>query len=230
MKNRPLAVVLLSGGMDSALCAIKTRELGYDLAALHLNYGQRTQERELQAFRDLCKYFEIEQKLTVDVSYLSQIGGSSLTDTSIDVQGADLSSQEIPNSYVPFRNANILAIATSWAEVINAHALVAGAMEQDSSGYPDCRREFYDSFEETIRLGTKPGSEIKVLTPIIALTKQDIVEQGIKSGLPFDLTWSCYSSSDQACGVCESCALRLRGFANAGLEDPLPYLSRPNYL
>ncbi len=233
MKNmeetKPVAVVLLSGGMDSAVCAALAAEAGYSLAALHLNYGQRTEAREQKCFEELCRHFGIGKKLVVDVKYLAQIGGSSLTDKSIDVPGAALDSDLIPNSYVPFRNANILAIATSWAEVIGARALVIGAMEQDSSGYPDCRKSFYDSFQQTIDLGTRPETRIKILTPIIDKTKADIVAIGTRLGVPFEHTWSCYSDSEAACGTCESCALRLRGFESAGVADPLPYSRRPGY-
>jgi 7-cyano-7-deazaguanine synthase len=223
MDNRGLAVVLLSGGMDSALCAGIAIEMGYSIAALHLNYGQRTEARELMAFNDICEFYSVEQKLIVNVAYLAQIGGSSLTDMSIEVSKAELDSKEIPKSYVPFRNANILAIATSWAEVIGARAIFIGAMQLDSSGYPDCRREFFDSFEKSIDLGTKPETKIKIITPIIDLSKKDIVEHGARLGVPFHLTWSCYKESEIACGECDSCALRLRGFEQAGLNDVIEY-------
>lgn len=228
MKNK-VAIVLLSGGMDSALCAALAIEMGYEVAALHLNYGQKTQERELKAFNEICDYYGINQRLVTDISYLVQIGGSSLTDKTIEVEKANLDNKEIPSSYVPFRNGNILAIATSWAEVINADALVVGAMEQDSSGYPDCRREFFDYFESAINSGTKPETYIKIISPIIAHSKKDIVADSMEKKVPIHLTWSCYKSSDKACGECDSCGLRLRGFSQAGFEDPLEYIVKPNY-
>lgn len=224
------AVILISGGMDSAVVAALTREMGYELAALHLNYGQRTEERELKAFNDICDYFAIDERLIVDVKYLSQIGGSSLTDINIEVTKANLESEEIPSSYVPFRNANIMAISVSWAEVIHADAICVGAMEQDSSGYPDCREDFFDAYEKMIDLGTKPDTKIKILRPIISLSKKDIVIEGKRLNVPFELSWSCYQNSEISCGECDSCALRLRGFEAAEIEDPLSYAKRINYI
>ena len=222
--KKDIAVVLLSGGMDSAVCAAIAFEAGYELAALHLNYGQRTQSRELDCFKILCKDFKIKKQLIVDISYLSQIGGSSLTDFNMELTQSNLDSGEIPNTYVPFRNANILTIATSWAEVISARAIYIGAMEQDSSGYPDCRKSFFAAFQSTINLGTKPDSDIKIITPIIDMTKADIINEGIRLGVQFGHTWSCYQSLEKACGTCESCLLRLRGFSTAGQKDPLKYI------
>jgi len=230
MNQNNKAVILLSGGMDSAVCAAIAKSDGYTISALHLNYGQRTQGRELESFNKLCDYFEIQEKLIVDVSYLALIGGSSLTDNNIEVSSANLESKEIPSSYVPFRNGNILAIAASWAEVIGAEALYIGAMQLDSSGYPDCRSEFFEAYEAAINLGTKPETRIKIITPIINFTKKDIIIRGNKLKVPFELTWSCYSSNDIACGVCDSCALRLRGFQEAGIEDKLVYKEKPVYL
>jgi len=224
-----LAVVLLSGGMDSALCASIAKSEGYVLAALHLNYGQKTQVRELKAFEDILHHFSIKHKLIVDVSHFRQIGGSSLTDEHIEVTPADLESKEIPSSYVPFRNGNILAIAASWAEVIGATAIFIGANQLDSSGYPDCRKEFYVAFQQTINLGTKPETNIEIRTPIINFTKKDIVLKAVELGTPLELTWSCYSESDIACGECDSCGLRLRGFQQAGVEDPIEYINRKTY-
>jgi 7-cyano-7-deazaguanine synthase len=223
--EKPIAVVLLSGGMDSAVCAALALESGYEIAALHLNYGQRTQKRELDCFNLLCIDFGITKILSVDVSYLSQIGGSSLTDFEIEVSELAIGSGEIPNTYVPFRNANILAIATSWAEVISAKAIFIGAMEQDSSGYPDCRRSFFAAFQSTINLGTKNGNEIEIVTPVIDFDKSDIVKEGRRLGVDFSHTWSCYKHSDIACGHCESCQLRLRGFKKANIIDPVDYIN-----
>lgn len=224
----PLAVVLASGGIDSAVtAAIAAQE--YRLALLHLNYGQRTMRRERQAFQALVAHFSAKTSLIVDVDHLAKIGGSSLTDSAIEVAAADLDGEGIPTSYVPFRNANLLAIATSWAETLNATAIFVGAVDEDSSGYPDCRRGFYDAFEKVIDTGTRPSTRIKIDTPIIDSKKYEIVQQGQKLGVPFELTWSCYQREDLACGVCDSCAYRLRGFQRAGLEDPIAYVERPVY-
>ncbi|MFQ5639539.1 MAG: 7-cyano-7-deazaguanine synthase QueC [bacterium] len=220
------AVVLTSGGMDSAVILAIAKEK-YDLALLHLNYGQRTERRELQSFQKLASFYRVEKTLIVNVKYLAQIGGSSLTDHNIAVAEADLNSEDIPTSYVPFRNANILAIATSWAETLAARAIFVGAVEEDSSGYPDCRRAFYDAFEQVIDVGTKPTTQIQIMTPIIKLKKHEIVQKGVELGVPFELTWSCYQRDDLACGVCDSCGFRLLGFQEAGVEDPIEYAQWP---
>jgi 7-cyano-7-deazaguanine synthase len=227
--NNNKAVVLLSGGMDSALCAAIAKESGYSIAALHLNYGQNTESRELESFRNLAEYFKAKDTLIVGVSHFAAIGGSSLTDKKIEVTMAELNSKDIPTSYVPFRNGNILSIAASWAEVIGADAIFIGAMQLDSSGYPDCRQEFFDSFQQSINLGTKPETQIKIVTPLINYSKKDIVEHGMALKVPFELTWSCYRDSDTACGECDSCALRLRGFQSAGFPDPINYKVIPIY-
>ncbi len=224
------AIVLLSGGMDSALTLAIAKSQNYNLAALHLNYKQKTEQRELKAFYDITSHYGISEKLIVDVSFLKQIGGSSLTDEKINISHANLNSNDIPTSYVPFRNGNILSIAISWAESIKANAIFIGAMQLDSSGYPDCHRTFFDAFENAANLGTKPDTNIKIITPIINYTKKDIVTEGTKLKVPFELTWSCYQNSDIACGVCDSCALRLRGFQQANIDDPIPYKVKPNYL
>ena len=226
--TRLRAVILVSGGMDSCItAAIAMCE--YEPAFLHLNYGQKTERRELKAFNDLADFYTVKRRLVVNVEHLKQIGGSSLTDDDIEVTQADLHHQGVPSSYVPFRNANILSIAVSWAEVIGAHRVFIGAVEEDSSGYPDCRKEFYNAFERVIEEGTKPGSSIKIMTPVIEMKKHEIIRKGIELDAPFSLTWSCYRNEEIACGTCDSCALRLRGFQKAGLEDPLPYEIRPIY-
>ncbi|HET6402127.1 MAG TPA: 7-cyano-7-deazaguanine synthase QueC [Candidatus Kapabacteria bacterium] len=224
------AVVLLSGGMDSTLTAVIARNENIRIAALHLNYRHRTERQELRAFQEVCDSLEISERLVVDIEFLRTIGGSSLTDRSIDVTNANLAATEIPSSYVPFRNGNFLAIAASWAEVISANAIYIGAVEEDSSGYPDCRRTFFDAFENAIALGTKPETSIRVVTPIIHLRKSEIVKESLRLGAPIERTWSCYQSEEVACGICDSCALRLRGFAEAGVEDPIPYKVRPQYV
>lgn len=225
---RELAVVLVSGGMDSAVCAAIAAQ-SHDLAFLHMNYGQRTEKRELRAFHALADHYRVAARLVVDVSHFKAIGGSSLTDASMPVEGADLSRTGIPTSYVPFRNAQILSIAVSWAEVRGARKIYIGAVEEDSSGYPDCRKEFYEAFNRVIKLGTKPGSGIFIETPVIAMKKEEIVLRGSELDVPFLLTWSCYMCEDLACGTCDSCALRLRGFQKAGLPDPIPYAAIPRY-
>ncbi len=227
--KRKKAVVLVSGGLDSCVTAALAAQK-YDLAFLHLNYGQRTQQRELQAFNDIADFYGVRERLVVDVSYFRQIGGSSLTDNTMKVSQADLQAQGIPSSYVPFRNGNILSIAASWAEVIAASRIFIGAVEEDSSGYPDCRLDFFKAFTQAVNLGTKPETRIAIETPVIALKKWQIVKKGSELKAPLHLTWSCYQNEDKACGVCDSCALRLRGFQQAGLEDPIPYVARPDYL
>ncbi len=215
--------------MDSCVAAAIANET-YDPAFLHVNSGQRTERRELRAFTEIADFYRVKRRLVTSIAHLAAIGGSSLTDRSIAVPQADLGRRDIPSSYVPFRNAHLLSIAVSWGEVIGARAIFIGAVEEDSSGYPDCRREFYDAFNEVIRRGTKPETSIEIITPIIHLSKADIVRRGMELGAPFNLTWSCYQSEDEACGICDSCALRLRGFQLAGLEDPLPYRVKPSYL
>lgn len=228
IRKNKTAIVLVSGGMDSALtAAFAFKE--FDLAFLHVNYGQKTEKRELKAFNDIAKYYGVKKKLVVDISYLKKIGGSSLTDKKIKIAKANLKSKKIPTSYVPFRNANILAIATSWAEVIKAEKIFIGAVEEDSSGYPDCRKKFFESYNKMINLGTKPGIKIEIVTPIIGFNKKKIVLKSLELKSPLHLTWSCYKSNDIACGVCDSCALRLRGFQQAGKKDPVFYKVIKNY-
>ena len=217
------AVVLVSGGMDSCIAAAIAREEADPLAMLHVSYGQRTEARERKAFNDIADFYAVKERLDVSIEYLAKIGGSSLTDPRMAVSEADLTSTEIPTSYVPFRNANMLSIATSWAEVLGANAIYIGAVAEDSSGYPDCRPEFYKAFQMTIAAGTKPDTKIEVRTPIIHLSKAEIVKKGIELNAPLHLTWSCYRREDAACGTCDSCALRLRGFEQAGVEDPILY-------
>ncbi|HUL76947.1 MAG TPA: 7-cyano-7-deazaguanine synthase QueC [Vicinamibacteria bacterium] len=221
-RNEALAVVCVSGGMDSAVtAAIAARD--HRLAFLHANYGQRTEAKELACFRALSEHFAAERSLVVDFSDLRQIGGSSLTDASISVREGEPVEGVVPSSYVPFRNAHLLAAAVSWGEVLGARAIFVGAVWEDSSGYPDCRPEFYRAFEEAVRLGTRPETSLAILTPVISLSKPEIVRRGIALAVPFEKTWSCYQAEERACGACESCRLRLRGFREAGAEDPIPY-------
>ena len=218
------AVVLLSGGMDSCVCAaLAIRD--YAAAAVHISYGQRTEERERQSFLAICQRLKIHDRLMVRNDALRQIGGSALTDETIDVPESESVGQSIPVTYVPFRNAHFLAVAVSWAEVLGAEKVYIGAVEPDSSGYPDCRPAYYKAFNEVVKAGTKDGG-IEIVTPLIAMHKAEIVRLGLELGAPFDLTWSCYSREDQACGVCDSCVLRLRAFRSAGAQDPIPYAAR----
>ncbi|HXG83152.1 MAG TPA: 7-cyano-7-deazaguanine synthase QueC [Pyrinomonadaceae bacterium] len=221
--NSQFAIVLVSGGMDSCVTAAIAKQENEEIALLHISYGQRTESRERKAFEDIADFYKVEKRLAVSIEYLAKIGGSSLTDKNIKVTEADLESTEIPTSYVPFRNANMLSIATSWAEVLNANSIYIGAVAEDSSGYPDCRPEFYAAFEKTIEAGTKPETNIKIKTPIIHLSKAEIVKKGIELNAPLDWSWSCYRNENLACGTCDSCALRLRGFERAGVEDPITY-------
>jgi 7-cyano-7-deazaguanine synthase len=208
--------------MDSGLtAAIAAQE--HRLAFLHGNYGQRTENRELACFHQLADHFQAEHRLVVDFQDLRAIGGSSLTDPAIPVREGAPVAGVIPTSYLPFRNAHLLAAAASWAEVLGARAIFVGAVWEDSSGYPDCRPEFYRAFAEAIRLGTRPETQIEIVTPVISLTKAEIVRRGLALGVPFGKTWSCYRAEDAACGTCESCLLRQRGFADAGASDPIPY-------
>lgn len=217
------AIILVSGGMDSCVTAAIAHAQNTDLAFLHISYGQRTEARERRAFNDIADHYDVEKRLDISIEHLAKIGGSSLTDENIAVTEANLLSTEIPTSYVPFRNANMLAIATSWAEVIGANAIYIGAVAEDSSGYPDCRPEFYVAFQQTINTGTKPETHIEIRTPIIHLSKAEIVKKGIELDAPMHLTWSCYRGEVLACGTCDSCALRLRGFEQAGITDPIAY-------
>ncbi len=222
------AVALVSGGMDSVV-SLAIALSSYNTAALHVRYGQKTQEREERAFYDIVRYYGISESLVVDAYSLSTIGGSSLTDPEIPVSEVNLNNRSIPTSYVPFRNAHFLSAAVSWAEVIGARKIFIGAVSEDSSGYPDCSSEFYDAFNELVKKGTRPETDIQIITPVINMRKDEIIQKGIELKTPLNLTWSCYRNSDKACGTCESCALRLRAFKRAGLEDPIDYEQRPDY-
>lgn len=223
-EQRRFAICLVSGGMDSCVTAAIAREENDELAFLHVSYGQRTEQREREAFEALADHYDVKHRLTASFDHLARIGGSSLTDTTIPVTEADLAARTIPSSYVPFRNAHLLATAVSWGEVIAASAVYIGAVAEDSSGYPDCRPEFYAAFQEVIDVGTKPETRIEIRTPVIHLKKSEIVRKGLDLGAPLQLTWSCYRESEKACGTCDSCALRLRAFREAGAADPIPYL------
>jgi len=224
------AVVLLSGGMDSCVSTAIARERhgATNLALLHASYGQRTQERERRAFHEIADFYGVGQRLAIQLDHFRAIGGSALTDKSIAVPENELGvpgprGSAIPVTYVPFRNAHFLSVAVSWAEAIGAGAVYIGAVAEDSSGYPDCRPEYYRVFQELIRVGTRPETEIEIVTPVITLKKSQIIRRGLELSAPLHLTWSCYQNEDVACGACDSCLLRLRAFAEAGAPDPIPY-------
>ncbi len=218
------AIVLLSGGMDSLVCAGEAFAGNNQVSFLHLNYGQKTSSRERRSFDDIARFYQVQEKdrKIIDMTFLKQIGGSSLTDDKIDVKTYQGESNLIPDSYVPFRNSIILSLAVSWAEAVGATKLYIGANHEDSPGYPDCRPAYYEAFNKVIKEGTKAGN-IEIITPVINLKKKDIVNRGMKLGVPFNLSWSCYKNSDKACGICDSCALRLRGFREAEVQDPIDY-------
>jgi 7-cyano-7-deazaguanine synthase len=229
-KNKELAVCLVSGGMDSLVTAAIANTNHENLAFLHLNYGQRTEKRELESFRKIAAHYNVAESLQkiIDISFLKQIGGSSLTDDKIDVKKYQGESKDIPDSYVPFRNTHIISMAVSWAEVIGAKKIYIGAVYEDSSGYPDCRPSYYEAMNALIKQGTKNG-DIEVVTPVIYLKKDEIVLKAIELSAPLEFSWSCYEKNDLACGVCDSCALRLRGFEKANRVDPIEYKIRPTY-
>jgi 7-cyano-7-deazaguanine synthase len=230
MTNSRKAVVLLSGGMDSCVTTAMAREVhgAANIALLHAGYGQRTQERERRAFEAIADFYEVCERLVVQLDHFPAIGGSALTDKKIAVPEHRLGAggpegSTIPVTYVPFRNAHFLSVAVSWAEAIGAAAVYIGAVAEDSSGYPDCRPEYYRAFQELVRVGTRPETRIEILTPVIKLKKKEIVRRGVELGAPLQLTWSCYQGEEAACGACDSCLLRLRAFAEAGVPDPIPY-------
>ncbi|MFP5386598.1 MAG: 7-cyano-7-deazaguanine synthase QueC [Bacteriovoracia bacterium] len=218
------AIVLVSGGMDSLVCAGEAFSQNFDVYFLHMNYGQKTSARERKAFDEIAEFYRVPEnkRKIIDMTFLKQIGGSSLTDESIDVKNYAGDSDIIPDSYVPFRNSIILSLAVSWAEAVGATKLFIGANYEDSPGYPDCRPSYYQAFNKVIKEGTKAGN-IEIFTPVINLKKKEIVLRGQELKVPFALSWSCYKSTDKACGICDSCALRLRGFKEAGIPDPIDY-------
>jgi len=222
------SVILLSGGLDSCVTLAKSIDMGYKPYPIHINYNHLTMAREEQAFNDICDYYKIDKnnRLVVNISYLSDIGGSALTDVSVPLEIGTIPqsiNNQTPNSYVPFRNGNMLAIAVSYAEVIKAEKIFIGAVEEDSSGYPDCRKVFFDRFNALLEIGLSNDNKIEILTPVIDMKKSEIIKTGLKLKAPLELTWSCYQSEDKSCGVCESCYLRLRGFSEAGLVDKIEY-------
>ena len=216
------AVVILSGGMDSTTATFIAKKEGYELIPLHFNYGQRTEKRELKSFNDICDYLNIKNRYIIDIPFFKQIGASALVDENIEVP-VDGIKPGVPVTYVPFRNGIFLSIAAAVAEKEGANALFIGVVEEDSSGYPDCREEFIKNMQRAINSGTKPQTHIEIKTPLIHLKKEDIVKKAIEVGVPLELTWSCYKEEQEACGVCDSCRLRLKGFEKAGIKDPIEY-------
>jgi 7-cyano-7-deazaguanine synthase len=229
MEQKPKAVILVSGGMDSCVTAAMART-SHQLAFLHAGYGQRTERRERAAFEAIADFFGVRERLVVQLHQLKAIGGSALTDERLDVPEDEphrpVVGNSIPVTYVPFRNAHFLSVAVSWAEVIGANAIFIGAVAEDSSGYPDCRPEYYRVFEQLAEVGTRPETHIAIVTPVIGMKKSAIVRRGLELGAPLSLTWSCYQYEDAACGVCDSCRLRLQAFTEAGVPDEIPYRVR----
>jgi len=228
-KERGGAVVLVSGGMDSATAAFEAQQRGYDLYFLHTTYGQETAEKESDCAHRLADDMDVTDFLHIETDHLARIGASSLTDDSISVDDVDLDSDEIPSSYVPFRNANLLSMAVSYAEANDCNAVFIGAHSEDYSGYPDCRPEFFEAFQQVIDVGTKPATTISLEAPFTDWSKTDIAERGIELDVPYDLTWSCYRDEAPACGTCDACAYRLKAFQEAGVTDPIEYAERPSY-
>ena len=216
------AVVLLSGGMDSAVCAAIAKKDGHNIYVLHVDYGQRTNKKEFNCAKDISLFYNALDFKIINLDFLKEIGGSGLVDNSIELPKGDTIG--IPPSYVPFRNSILLSLATAWAEVLGAKAIYYGANSIDFSGYPDCRPLFFEAFQELIDAGTKDETNIKLKTPLAYMSKGEIVKKGIELEVPFEKTWSCYTENDKACGVCDSCRLRLKGFNDAGEKDPIKYL------
>lgn len=223
-------IVLVSGGMDSLVTAAVAARECQELRFLHATYGQRTQTRERDCYLRLAEHYNVTDKLEVSLDALAAIGGSSLTDHSMQVDDYDPAATGVPTSYVPFRNAHLLATAVSWAEATGANRIYIGAVEEDSSGYPDCRKTFYDAFQQAIDLGTKDETRIRIVTPVIDMRKAEIIRWGKELNAPFELSWSCYRREDKACGTCDSCVLRLRAFREAGMTDPIPYAEEADAL
>mgnify|MGYP000669337194 CR=1 FL=1 len=229
MTEEDNAVILVSGGMDSATAVYEAIERGYDPYFLHTSYGQETEDRERTCAEALADEVDAADFLHVETQNLAAIGASSLTDDDIDVADADLDSDEIPTSYVPFRNANLLSMATSYAEATDCSAVFIGAHSEDFSGYPDCRPEFFEAFQQVIDVGTKPATEIDLVAPFVEWSKTDIAARGLELGVPYEHTWSCYRAEAPACGTCDACAFRLQAFQNLGVPDPIEYEERPEY-
>lgn len=223
------AVVLVSGGMDSATAAMEARERGFSLHVLHTSYGQNTEAKEYECATRLAAQLDAADFLHIETSHLAKIGASSLTDEHIEVDDVELDADEIPSSYVPFRNANLLSMAVSYAETTDCTAVFIGAHSEDYSGYPDCRPAFFDAFQTMVETGTKPATNIEIIAPFEEWSKTEIARRGCELGVPFEDTWSCYRDTAPACGTCDACAYRLKAFQEVGVEDPIEYEKRPMY-
>ncbi len=221
--NKPIAIVAVSGGLDSAVATAIASE-NHSLALMHINYGNKTQKRELEAFHAISDFYNINRRFVADIDHLRKIGRSSLTDRNIPVENFNPNATGIPLTYVPFRNANILSIAVSWGEAIGAGTIYVGMMEEDSAGYPDCTEAFIKAFNNMVKIGTRPETNIELVAPLIHMSKADVIKKGVELGAPLELTWSCYRNEDEACGECESCVLRLNGYKKLGIEDPIKYV------
>ncbi len=229
MTESDRAVILVSGGMDSATATYEAMERGYELYLLHTSYGQETEDREYECAKALAEEVDAADFLHVSTEHLSHIGTSSLTDDGFDVEDADLDSDEIPSSYVPFRNANLLSMAVSYAEANDCSAVFIGAHSEDFSGYPDCRPAFFEAYQQVIDAGTKPETKIELIAPFVEWSKTEIAERGLELDVPYEITWSCYRSEKPACGTCDACAFRLEAFQNIDVKDPIDYSERPVY-
>ena len=227
--DRPGAVILVSGGMDSATAVAEARDRGYEPHFLHTSYGQETASKEMECACRLADEMDAADFLHVETEHLARIGASSLTDDEIEVEESDLESEEIPSSYVPFRNANLLSMAVSYAEATDCEAVFIGAHSEDFSGYPDCRPQFFEAFQQVIDAGTKPETKIELLAPFVEWSKTDIAERGLELDVPYEHTWSCYRENAPACGTCDACAFRLQAFQRLGVRDPIEYAERPTY-
>ncbi|WP_134670889.1 7-cyano-7-deazaguanine synthase QueC [Halorussus marinus] len=223
------AVVLVSGGMDSATAAYEAQAEGYDLYLLHTSYGQETEDKEYECAERLAEEVDAADFLRIETDHLAAIGGSSLTDDEMDIADADLDSESVPTSYVPFRNANLLAMAVSYAEANDCEAVFIGAHTEDFSGYPDCRPAFFDAFQGVVDAGTRDDTHVEIRAPFAELSKTDIADRGVELGVPYEDTWSCYRAESPACGTCDACAFRLKAFQNVGVRDPIEYERRPEY-
>ncbi|WP_302081053.1 7-cyano-7-deazaguanine synthase QueC [Salinibaculum rarum] len=230
MTDNNRAVILVSGGMDSATAVYEAMKRGYDPYFFHTSYGQETEIKERECAKALAEEVDAADFLHVETRHLARIGTSSLTDADIDVEDADLESEEIPSSYVPFRNANLLSMATSYAEAHDCSAVFIGAHSEDFSGYPDCRPQFFDAFQQVMNVGTKPETNIDLIAPFVEWSKTEIAERGLELNVPYELTWSCYRAEEPACGTCDACAFRLQAFQNLGATDPIDYAERPSYV
>lgn len=217
------AVCLLSGGMDSTTLAYTAKDMGYDILALHVNYGQRTEKNELECAKKIADRLGALEFIEINLDYFTKFGASSLTDFSIPVEKGALGRVEQPNTYVPFRNGNLIAIAASFCEAKGGDAVFIGVQSGDHTRYPDCTPEFISAMQNVINIGTQTEKKIQLLTPFVRMNKTEILREGLRLHVPYEDTWSCYSENEESCGVCSSCLSRLKAFADLGMEDPIAY-------